>query len=351
MSTPLTTPSSGGPTAGTQQLTGAQKVAVILMQMDTASAAKVMKQFSELEAEEITAEIVRMRRVDQTVADRAIAEFHRISTTGRVTRRGGKDAALGLLEASFGSERAAGVMERLASTMAGASFEFLDEAEPGQVVTLLDGELPQTIALVLAHLSAGQASAVLAGIDEAARTDVAQAFATMGTATPEAVGIVAATLRGRAGAVVAPRESVEVVGGIAPLVEIINRSDVSTERALLDSLESRDPELAEDIRSRMLTFADIVKLEARDIQQVLRGIDSKVLATAMKGAQQAVVETIRANVSERNRDLLDDEVQSMGPVRMSQVEEARAEVVRSIRELEAQGVITVHRAEEDDFVE
>ena len=170
----------------------------------------------------------------------------------------------------------------------------------------------------------------------------------MGSATPEAVGIVADTLKQRAGAVVAPRESVEVVGGIQPLVDIINRSDVSTEKAVLDGLERRDPELAEEVRSRMLTFEDIVKLESRDIQQVLRGIDPTVLAVAMKGAAEPVVEIIRANVSERNRELLDDEIRALGPVRMSQVEEARAEVVRAIRELEAQGVITVHRAEEDE---
>jgi flagellar motor switch protein FliG len=258
---------------------------------------------------------------------------------------------MGLLEASFGSERAAGVMDRLASNLAGQSFDFLDDAEPGQVVSLLEGELPQTIALVLAHLKPAQASAVLAGVDDHARTDVAQAFATMGSATPESVGIVAGVLRQRAGAVVSPREAVEVVGGIQPLVDIINRSDVATEKAVLDGLEARDPELAEDIRSRMLTFEDIVKLESRDIQQVLRGIDSKILATAMKGAAGPVTETIRANVSERNRQLLDDELQSMGPVRVSQVEEARAEVVRSVRELEAQGVITVHRAEEDELVD
>ncbi len=347
-------PGIGGPGVAPGQdrpLSGAQKVALILMQMETDRAAEVMKQFTELEAEEISAEIVRMRRVDDSVVDRTMTEFHRMTVHGRAQKRGGKETALGLLEASFGAERAAGVMDRLASNLAGQSFDFLDDAEPGQVVTLLEGELPQTIALVLAHLKPGQASAVLAGVDERARTDVAQAFATMGSATPEAVGIVAGVLRQRAGAVVSPRESIEVVGGIAPLVEIINRSDVATEKAVLDGLEARDPELAEDIRSRMLTFEDIVKLEARDIQQVLRGIDSKVLATAMKGAAGPVVETIRANVSERNRELLDDELQAMGPTRVSQVEEARAEVVRSVRELEAQGVITVHRAEEDELVD
>jgi len=341
---------AGAPTASSG-LTGAQKVAVILMQMEQTRAATVMQKFSEEEAEEITAEIVKLRRVDPAVAESAVAEFHDLSVSGRYQRRGGHDVAVGLLEASFGSERAAGVMERLASNAMGKSFEFFDEADPGQVITLLDGELPQTIALVLAHLRPQQASAVLAGLDVDVRTDVAQAIATMGTATPEAVGIVATTLKVRAGAVVAPREQVEVVGGIQPLVEIINRSDSATERALLDGLDARDPALAEEVRSRMLTFEDIVKLESRDIQQVLRGIDAAVLATAMKGALAAVTDVIRGNVSERNRELLDDELQSMGPVRKSQVEEARAEVVRAIRELEAQGAITVHRADEDALVE
>lgn len=332
-------------------LTGSQKVAVILMQMDQARAAAVMKEFSEVEAEEIAAEIVRLRRVDPSLADATVAEFHDLSVSGRYQRRGGHDVAVGLLEASFGSERAAGVMERMASNMAGKSFEFLDEAEAGQVVTLLDGELPQTIALVLAHLRPQQASAVMSGLDVELRADVAQAIATMGTATPESVGIVAATLKVRAGAVVAPREQVEVVGGIQPLIEILNRSDVATEKALLEGLDERDPELAEEVRSRMLTFEDVVKLESRDIQQVLRGIDAAILATAMKGAPAAVTEVIRGNVSERNRELLDDELQSMGPVRKSQIEEARASVVRAIRELEATGAITMHRSDDDALVD
>lgn len=335
----------------TGELTGAQKVAVILMQMDQARAATVMQKFSDQEADDITAELVKMRRVDASVADTAVSEFHDLTTKGRITRRGGRDFAVGLLEASFGSEKAAGVMERLASSMAGKSFEFLDAADSGQLLTLLDGELPQTIALVLAHLQADQASAVLVGLDVGLRTDVAQAIATMGTATPEAVGIVAQTLKVRAGAVVAPREQVEAVGGIQPLVEIINRSDAATERILLEGLEARDPALAEEVRSRMLTFVDIVKLDARDIQQVLRGIDAAVLAIAMKGAPEAVTEVIRANVSERNRELLDDEIRAAGPVRMSQVEEARASVVRAIRELEAQGAITVQRGDEEALVE
>ncbi|GAA4674423.1 flagellar motor switch protein FliG [Frondihabitans cladoniiphilus] len=339
------------PVAAQAQLTGVQKVAVILMQMDQTQAATVMQKFSEAEAEEITAELVRMRRVDGAVADDTVAEFHTLTTRGRVSARGGRDFAVGLLEASFGTEKAAGVMERLASSMAGKSFEFLDGADSGQLLTLLDGELPQTIALVLAHLKADQASAVLTGLDSSVRTDVAQAIATMGSATPEAVGIVAQTLKVRAGAVVAPREQTTVVGGIQPLVDIINRSDAATEKLLLEALQERDPALADEVRSRMLTFDDIVKLEARDIQQVLRGIDAAVLALAMKGAAEAITEIIRTNVSERNRELLDDEIRAAGAVRLSQVEEARASVVRAIRELEADGVITLQRGDEEALVE
>jgi flagellar motor switch protein FliG len=331
-------------------LTGTQKAAIVLMNMDQLRAAQVMKQFTDAEAEEIAAEIVRLRRVDVAVAERTIVEFHDLTIRGGWNSRGGKDFAAGLLEASFGSERAAGVMTRVNSSMAGKSFEFLDTADPSQVLTLLDGELPQTIALVLAHMRPEQASPVIAGLEMSMRTDVAQAIATMGTAAPEAVRVVADTLRVRAGAVVGNGEQTEVVGGVQPLVEIINRADISTERALLEALDERDPELAEEVRSRMLTFADVVKLERKDVQQVLRGIDVSVLAVAMKGSTEAVTEVIRTNLSERNREVLDEEYEALGPVRVSQVEEARAEIVRAIRELEAEGMITVQRGDEDEYV-
>lgn len=332
-------------------VSGTQKAAMVLMQLDQGRAAEVLRQMSESEAEEIVAEIVRLQRVEPAVAEEAIIEFHEMATSGRRRTRGGMEIAIGLLESSFGAERAAGLVGRLASTAAGKSFEFLESVEPGQIQSVLEGELPQTIALVLAHLRPDQASTVLTGLLPTSRTDVAQCIATMGSATPEAVSVVADSIRVRAGAVAAPHQGATAIGGIQPLVDIINRSDVSTERELLDGLEIRDPVLAEQVRARMLTFADIVNLERRDVQQVLRGIDSAVLALAMKGAAEAVVSVIRANVSERNREILDDELRAVGPVRVSQVEEARAEVVRAIRDLEAQGTITIQRGDEDEYVD
>lgn len=332
------------------ELTGTQKVAVVLMQMDRANAAAVMRQFSEAEADEIAAELVRLRRVEGKLAEQALAEVHELTSSGKAGARGGKDFAAGLLEASFGSERASSVLDRIASTNAGRSFEFLGAAEATQIVSLLDGELPQTIALVIAHLPADIGSAVLAGFESELRTDVARALATMGTASPEYVKIVAEALRARAGSMVGPREEVDVIGGIQPLVDIINRSDIAMERDLLASLDANDPELAEEVRSRMLTFADLVKFDRRDVQRVLRGIDPKTLALAMKGAAAPVVETIRTNISDRTQEILKGEIEAMGKVRVSQVEQARADIVRSIRQLEADGEITVQRGDEDDYV-
>ncbi|HEV7848759.1 MAG TPA: flagellar motor switch protein FliG [Mycetocola sp.] len=338
-------------TTATPELTGSQKVAVVLMNLEQQQAARVMKQFTDAEAEEIAAEIVRMRRVESHVAEKALTEFHEIAVADRVNSRGGSDVANGLLEASFGSERAAGVMNRVAASMAGRSFEFLNTAEPSQIVSLIEGELPQTIALVLAHLRPGLASSTMAGLADSLRTDVAECIAAMGPAAPEAVRVVAGALRVRSSGVVAARSSTDVVGGIRPLLDIINQSDVATERALLAGLEERDPELAQELRDLMLTFADIVKLEQRDVQLVLRGVDPANLARAMKGASEPVAETIRANLSERNRQLLDDELANMGPVRVSQVDEARADIVRAIRDMEADGRIVLSRADDDQYVD
>jgi len=332
------------------QLTGTQKVAVVLMNMGHAQAATVLQQFSDAEAEEIAAEIIQMQRVSADVTDSALTEFHGAATLGRLGVRGGADFATELLETSFGAERAAGVMKRVASSMAGKSFEFLDSAEPHQVLSLLSGEMSQTIGLVIAHLRPAHASAVLAGLPDDLRTDVARRIATMTSATPEAIAMISATLKARAVAVVAPRNSIEVVGGVQPLVDIINRANAATERAILEGLDVHDPELANEIRSRLLTFADIVRLESRDIQLVLRGVDIAVLAIAIKGTTETVLQKVQENLSERNRELLQDEISMMGAVRVSQIEEARSEVVRSIRELEEAGSITILRGDEEDLV-
>ena len=330
-------------------LTGTQRAAVVLMQMSPENAAKVMAQLTDTEAEEIAGEIVKLRKVDSDVTEQIMKDFHQAAMTTTRQARGGRELAEGLLEASFGSERAAGLMNRLTVNMAGKSFEFLEDIEPVQILALIDGELPQTIALVLAHLSPRKASAVMSGLPGLLRADVTLSIATMGSGAPEAIGTVADTLKLRGGAAVSQQAS-KVVGGIQPLLEIINRTDAGTERSVLDGLDLLDPDLAVEIRAQMVTFDDIVKLERRDVQLVLRGLDAAVLAMAMKGASEPVLETITTNVSGRNLEILESEIAALGPLRASQIEEARAAVVRSIRELEAEGQITIQRGDEEDYV-
>lgn len=322
-------------------MTGMETAALVIMQMSPGHAAQVMRQFSEAEAEEIATEIIRLRKVEDGHAEAAITEFHARTRSGRADTRGGRDAAALLLESAFGEERAAGLIDRAVSSAGGHSFEFMDSVDPSHVSRVLDGEAPGTIALVLAHLRPEAASHVLGTFTTSIRADIAQALATMGTPSPEIVEIVAETLRQRIRSAVAPADSTEVTGGVQPLVDIVKRSDVAAEYELLEELERRDPALAEEMRSRMLNFGDIVKFEDRDVQQIIRGLDATALATALHGADETVAELVRANMSERNRELLDDEITLLTKVRKTAVVEARAEIVKAMRELESSGTIAI----------
>jgi flagellar motor switch protein FliG len=332
----------------TSKLSGAQKAAIVLLQLDEQSAARVLAELSETEVEEVTAEIVRLDDVPSGTVDGVVREFHRRVNLGD-SSHGGSAYAQRLLEASFGAEKAAGVMDRLSSLLAGQPFDFLQHADARQLQSLLTGEHPQTIALVLAHLRAERASAILAALDPATRADVAHRIALMDRASPEAVAIVADNLQRKATAVLTPGD-MTAVGGVQPLVEILNRADPSTEKQILESLVAKDAELAEQVRGLMFTFDDIVLLDDRAVQLVLRQVEITTIAVALKGAPVAVSEKIRRNLSERARENLEEEMDVAGPVRVSEVQEARGGIVTTIRALEDQGQIVIRRDEEDDFV-
>ncbi|WP_199422590.1 flagellar motor switch protein FliG [Actinotalea solisilvae] len=334
----------------TQVLTGRQKAALMLIQLGKEQAARVMAQFDDAEIEELTAEIARLERVDASVADGVLEEFHAASISGTgASSRGGLGLAQQLLEASVGRERAAGMLERLATSLQGQPFEFLQYADARQVVSLLTGEHPQTVALVLAHLRAEHASAIMAGLPAAVQADVAHRIALMERASPDVVQLVAESLQRKASAVLTPQE-LSAVGGVQPLVEIINRADPTTEKAILEGLEERDQALAEEVRSRMFVFGDIVLLEDRAIQLVMRGVEMASLATALKGVSDEVREKILRNLSERAAENLAEEIELLGPVRLSMVEDARAAVVQVIRRLEESGQIVIRRDGEDEYV-
>jgi flagellar motor switch protein FliG len=329
-------------------LTGSQKAAMLLLQLGRDRAARVMSQLEVGEIEELTAEILRLDRVDQVMADEVLEEFYAASVIGPGVG-GGFGLAQHLLEASLGVEQAAGVMERLQTSMAGQPFEFLQQADARQVISLLASEHPQAIALVLAHLRPEHASAILAGLEPGLQGEVAHRIALMERASPDVVAVIAESLQRKASTVLAPRE-LAPVGGVQPLVEIINRADPTTEKLILEGLTSRDEALAEEVRSRMFVFGDIVLLEDRAMQLVLRQVETAQLSVALKGVSEEVRDTVLRNLSERARENLVEEIELLGPVRLSQVEDARAEVVQSIRRLEESGQIVIRRDGEDEFV-
>lgn len=329
-------------------LTGPQKAAVVLLQLGHEAATRVLAELTESEVEEITAEIVRMENVPAATADAVVMEFHGRFSSGPGAH-GGLEYAHRLLEATFGAERAAGVIDRLSALMAGQPFDFLQRAEPRQVQALITGEHPQTMALVLAHLRPERASAILAGLDPALRADVAHRIAVMERASPDAVALVAQTIERKATAILAPGATM-AIGGVEPLVEILNRADPGMERQLLDGLAARDAALAEQVRSLMFTFEDIVLLDDRALQLVLRQTDMNGLAIALKGAPAAVADKIRSNLSERATQNLTEEIELCGPMRVSEVQDARSQVVATIRALEDAGQIVIRRDEEDAFV-
>lgn len=329
-------------------LTGTQKAAMVLLQLGRDRAARVMAQLDVAEIEELTAEILRLEHVDQAVADEVLDEFYEVSLSGPGVG-GGLGYAQHLLEASIGRDQAAGMIDRLQSTMAGQRFDFLQNADARQVLSLISGEHPQTIALVLAHLRPDHASAILAGLAADLQAEVAHRIALMERASPDVVAVVADSLRRNASTVLTPQE-LSAVGGVQPLVEIINRADPMTEKLILEGLQERDEALAEEVRSRMFVFGDIVLLEDRAMQLVLRQVETGELSVALKGVGDEVRDKILRNLSERARENLLEEVELLGPVRLSQVEDARASIVQVIRRLEEGGQIVIRREGEDEYV-
>ena len=305
----------------------------------------------EAEVEAISAEIAQLNTVDAHVADAVVAEFTELLLAHSYASRGGVQYAAELLEASLGLEKAHAVMERLNAALANTPFEFLHGADAVQVASFLRDEHPQTTALVLAHLGADHAAKILAALeDPVLQAQVAYRLARMEPAAPDQVRVVEAVLENRF-ASVAKQATDEGVGGVDALVGMLNRADRSTERRILDALDSRDSEIAEQVRARMFVFEDITELDDKAVQSILRHVDPADLATALKGVRDEVRNKVLSNMSSRAAENLAEEIAILGPVRVKTIEEAQGRIVRTIRQLEDSGDIVIKRESEDDFVD
>ncbi len=333
----------------TRGMSGRRKAAVLILQLDAAASAKVLSQLSDTELEEVATEIARAGDVPAEVSAAVLREFGILRASGDSVVHGGIEQSRAMLRAAVGDQRADAILDRLSGTMIDLPFKFLHNADARQLLNFISDEHPQTIALVLAHVPAPLASKVLAGLGGDLQADVAHRIATMDQTTPDIIHQIEANLQRRMANLLVPSE-LAAVGGVQPLVDIINRADRGTEKLIMEGLESRDPVLAEAVRSRMFMFEDLINLEDRAVQLVLRQVETASLAIALKGVASVVHAKIMANMSERAAATLAEEIELLGPVRVQSVEEAQTEVVRVIRELEESGQIIVRRGEEDEFV-
>lgn len=330
-------------------LSGPEKAAILLLKLGNEHSSKVLKLLGEQEVTQVTAEIVRARTLKREDSDGALAEFSALLRASDHLATGGLQMARTLLESSLGEARAAEILDNLRQTMVKAPFEFLHQADPRQILNFLSGEHPQTIALVLAHMPAEQASMVLGGLADELQRDVSIRIATLDPASPAVISQIEAQLERRLSSVLRNQTDHSAADGVQTLIGILNRSDRATERSIFEGLDEHDEELADEVRSRMFVFEDIVTLEDRAVQLVLRQVDTKELANALKGVRPEVKAKITRNMSERAAQNLDEELVLLGAVRMKTVEEAQGAIVRVIRALEESGQVVVTRGT-DEYV-
>jgi flagellar motor switch protein FliG len=330
------------------QLTGRQKAAILLITLGPEVSAQVFKHLRDDEIEQLTLEIANVRKVDASEKEAILTEFHEICLANEYISEGGIAYAKEVLEKALGSQRAIDILNRLTATLQVRPFDFARKADPAQILNFIQNENSQTIALVLSYLQPEQASVILSSLPQEKQADVAKRIATMDSTSPEVISQVEKVLEQKLSSTVT--QDYTQAGGIEAIVQILNGVDRGTERTILDSLEIQDPELAEEIKKRMFVFEDIVNLDNRSIQRIIRDIENTDLQLALKVASEEVREVIFKNMSKRMADTFREEMEYMGPVRLRDVEEAQTRIVSTIRRLEEAGEIIIARGGGDDII-
>ena len=332
-------------------MTPTQKVAALLITLGPSAASEVMKHIEdESTLEQITIEIAGLSKLPQDVIEAIVEEFHAVFQASSLLAAGGMNYARELLEKAYGSSEANEILNKLVSILNSNPFQFFNEADPVQLATSFQNENPQLIALILAYLKPEQSAKVLNCLAPNVQYKVALKIAQMETANPEIISEVEKIVESRFSNIVASDFS--KAGGTKTLADILNSTDRSTEKNVIDTMEIEKPDLAEDVRSLMFVFEDIVQLDDSSIQRVLREIDTKELALSLKGAKEEVKQKILKNMSERAQAVILEDMEYMGPVRTKEVQRAQSKVVGVIKALEAVGEVTIYRNElEDELIE
>lgn len=320
-----------------------RKAAVLLMSLPQDQAAQLLSKLPPKDVETVSIEIARIGMIGGEEQEAIINEFADISPTSLNVGSGGLDLAKSLVEKALG-KNASGTLDNVRQSIEALPFGFLQKVDSQNLLTFIIDEHPQTIALILSHLSPAHAATVIAGLPSDRQLSVIRRVATMGQTNPEIIQEVERGLEFRMASVMS--QQFENAGGVASVAEILNVTDRSTERTLLENLALEDPDLVEEIRRLMFVFDDITKFGDKEIQTVLKNVESSQWAMALKGASDELKSRILGNMSSRAGDLLREEMEYLGPVRLSTVEAAQQQIVDVIRKLEDAGEITMDSGSE-----
>ncbi|HHU29412.1 MAG TPA: flagellar motor switch protein FliG [Firmicutes bacterium] len=330
------------------KLTGVKKAAILLMALGPDISAKILKHFSESDIERISLEIANTSKIEISAINEVFEEFLLVNQAQKYVLDGGLEYARNLLERTLGPQKAKEIIKKLKDASQIKPFMFARNADPKQLTNLIANEHPQTIALILSYLDAQLSSQVLSALPDEQQADIAQRIATMERTSPEVLNEVEKVLKERLSSVV--QHDFAAAGGIQTLVDILNNVDRGTEKVILEELEVDYPDLVDEIRKRLFIFEDVISLDNASIQRIIREVDQKDLAIALKGSSEEVRERIFRNVSKRAAEMLKEEIEFMGPVRLREVEEAQQRIVSIIRKLDETGEIIISRGGEDAII-
>ena len=332
----------------TQDYTGIQTAAILLIALGPERSADIFKHLKEDEIEELTLEIANTRSVSPQVKEDVLNEFYQICLAQQYIAEGGSGYAKELLDKALGEDRAKEVITKLTASLQVRPFEFVRKTDPSQLLNFIQDEHPQTIAMILSYLTSAQAALVIGALPPEKQADVAKRIAMMDRTSPDVIKEVERVLEKKLSSLV--NQDYTIVGGVDAIVNILNTVDRTTEKHIMESLEIEEPELADEIRKKMFVFEDILLLDDRAIQRVLRDVDNADLGVALKAANEEVQNVIFKNLSKRLAAMIKEDMEFMGPVRMKDVEEAQQKVVSVIRKLEDSGEIVISRGGGDEIV-
>ena len=332
-----------------QALNGREKAATLLIALGPEFSSDIFRHLKEEEIEELTLEIASIKSVSSEDKEKILEEFYQICLAQNYIAEGGIDYAREILEKALGTQKALDIINKLTASLQVRPFEFVRRTDPAQLLNFIQKEHPQTIALILAYLSPLQASQVLSGLTQEKQVDVARRIATMDRTSPDVIKEVENILIKNLSSLVT--EDFTSAGGIQAIVDILNSVDRSTERHIIETLDIEETELAEEIKKRMFVFEDILLLDGRSVQRFLRDVENNVLSVALKGgASEEVSKLIFANMSKRLAEMIREDIEFMGPVRLKDVEEAQQKIVNTIRRLEDSGEIIISRGGGDEVI-